>query len=210
MTVVEYGPGAGWYTEILAPLLSAQGKLWVTTADPAGPPEVRATFYAERLDLFLKKSPELYGQVGRAISPPEAPRLDLKDEVDLALVIRGMHGMVRRDQLGIWLDEIHKSLKEGGTLGVVQHRALDGADPKKSADSGYLPEAWLIEQITAHGYELSEKSELLANPQDTTDHPEGVWTLPPTLRLGEQDRAKYEKIGESDRMLLRFKKVSAQ
>jgi predicted methyltransferase len=118
--------------------------------------------------------------------------------------------MVGRDQLGIWLDEIHRSLKADGTLGVVQHRGVEGADPKESAAKGYLPEAWLIEQIESHGFKLVEKSELLANPRDTKDYADGVWALPPSLRYGETDRAKYEAIGESDRMTLRFKKVTAK
>lgn len=207
--VLEYGPGAGWYTEILAPVLAEQGELWVTNTDPQGPKTERATYYAERLDLFLKKSPEVYGKVKTAIFDPKAPVLDIEEKLDIALVIRGMHGMATRDQLGTWLDQIGGTLKEGGTLGVVQHRAKEGADPQVSAKQGYLPEAWVIEQVEAHGFTLDEKSEVLANPKDTKDYPNGVWTLPPSLSLGEQDRAKYVEIGESDRMTLRFKKGAA-
>lgn len=211
MTVLEYGPGAGWYTEILAPVLASQGKLLVTTTNPEGPKSERSTFYAERLNLFLSKSPEVYGKVKPVVYQPESPDLKLDGNVDMALVIRGMHGMVNRGELGTWLDEIHAALKPNGILGVVQHRASaekPSPDPKLAAQEGYLPEDWVIEQVEAHGFSLEEKSEINANPKDTKDHPEGVWALPPSLRLGEKDRAKYVDIGESDRMTLRFVKVA--
>lgn len=208
MTVLEYGPGAGWYTELLAPTLAAQGKLIVTSTDPKGPRDVRATLYAERLDAFLTKAPEVYGKVERAIFDPASPELALDGEVDLALVIRGMHGWVRDDTMDRWLGEIHQALEPGGVLGIVQHRAAPGADPVKSAAAGYLPEPWVIEQVEARGFELAEKSEINANPRDTRDHQGGVWALPPTLRNGDQDREKYVAIGESDRMTLRFTKVA--
>lgn len=208
MTVLEYGPGAGWYTELLAPTLAARGKLIVTSTDPQGPPEARPTLYAERLDLFLKKSPEVYGKVERALFDPSAPELDLDGEVDLALVIRGMQGWVRDDSVDRWLQAIHRALKPGGTLGIVQHRAAADADPKESATRGYLPQAWVIEQVEARGFKLAAKSEINANPKDTRDHEGGVWALPPTLRNGDKDREKYLAIGESDRMTLRFTKVA--
>lgn len=208
MTVLEYGPGGGWYTELLAPILAARGKLLVTTTDPAGPPESRATFYAERLDHFLKKSPELFGKVERTVFDPAAPQLGLNESVDLVLVIRGLHGWVRDGKEDVWLQQIHAALKPGGVLGIVQHRGAPDSDPKASAPDGYLPEAWVIERVQALGFELAEKSEINANPKDTRDHDGGVWALPPTLRHGEQDRDKYQTIGESDRMTLRFVKTS--
>jgi predicted methyltransferase len=128
----------------------------------------------------------------------------------MALVIRGMHGWQQRKMVPAWLAQIHGALKPGGVLGIVQHRAKPGADPDKSAQQGYLPQKWVIDQVTAAGFKLTGKSEINKNEQDTTDHPEGVWTLPPTLRLGETDKDKYVAIGESDRMTLRFVKVAQQ
>src|SRR5690606_29263509 len=139
---------------------------------------------------------------------PSQPDLGQKETLDAALVIRGVHGMVGADTLSSWLQTIHAALKPAGVLGIAQHRAPDGVDPKEWAKKGYVPEAWLVEQVTAHGFELSEKSEISENPKDTKDYPEGVWTLPPSLRLGEKDRQKYVDIGESDRMTLRFKKAA--
>lgn len=210
MSVIEYGPGEGWYTEILAPVLHAQGKLYVTTTDPDGPKDIRATLYAERTRLFLSKSKELYGKVEPLVFDPENPALKLAEPVDMVLMIRAIHGLVRQDKLDTWLDVIHGALKEKGTFGVVQHRAKEGADLKESAEKGYVPEAWLIERVLAHGFILKAKSEINANPKDTKDHPEGVWALPPSLRLGETDRQKYVDIGESDRMTLRFEKVEKE
>lgn len=208
MRVIEYLPGEGWYTEILAPVLHAQGKLYVTTTDPEGPQDSRATLYAERTKLFLNKSKEIYGNVQPLVFDPDSPALKLDEPVDMVLMIRGIHGLVRQDKLDAWLDVVHGALSDEGTFGVVQHRAKEGADPRESAEKGYVPEAWLIERIEAHGFSLKEKSELNANEKDTKDYPDGVWTLPPALRSGEKDRQKYIDIGESDRMTLRFEKVA--
>lgn len=206
MTVLEYGPGEGWWTELLAPTLATQGKLLVTTTDPKGPPEARSTFYAQRLSRFLERSPELYGKVEKIVIDPKNPKFGLENKVDLVIVMRSMHGLHRDKLLPGFLAEVFTALKPGGVLGVEQHRAKPDADPDKSAPQGYLPEAFVIKQAEAAGFKLEGKSEVNANPKDTKDHPEGVWTLPPTLELGEKDKDKYMAIGESDRMTLKFVK----
>jgi predicted methyltransferase len=99
-------------------------------------------------------------------------------------------------------------LKPGGTLGVVDHRAAQGASFDSVKSSGYLPTDYVIKLATDAGFKLDAQSEINANSKDTKDYPKGVWTLPPTLTLGDQDRAKYQAIGESDRMTLRFVKVA--
>lgn len=204
MTVLEYGPGGGWYTEILAPTLAAQGKLIVTTTDPKGPPEARSTFYGQRLVRFLERAPELFGKVERIVIDPKNIQFGVEEKVDLILVMRAMHGLHRDKLLSGFLAQTFKALKPGGILAVEQHRAKADANPDESAKKGYLPEAFVIAQAEAAGFKLDKKSEVNANPKDTTDHPEGVWTLPPTLQLGDKDREKYAAIGESDRMTLRF------
>ncbi len=204
MTVLEYGPGGGWYTEVLAPTLAAQGKLFVTTTDPNGPKESRATFYGERLKRFLERAPEVYGKVERIVIDSKNPEFGMDGKADLVIVMRAMHGMHRDKLLAGFLAQTFKALKPGGIMGVEQHRAKPDANPDESAKQGYLPEAFVIAQAEAAGFKLDQKSEINANPKDTKDHPEGVWTLPPSLDLGDKDRAKYVAIGESDRMTLKF------
>jgi predicted methyltransferase len=206
-TVVELGAGGGWYTELLAPLLANKGKLIVAGADSAGPPDKMSTAYGKRLDLFLAKSPELFGKVERvAIKPPDI-KLGPDGSADLVVAMREMHNWQRRKELDTYLKAIHAVLKDGGTFGLEAHRAKEGTKGEDTAEKGYLAEAWVIEKVTAAGFELVEKSEVNANPKDTKDYKEGVWTLPPNFALKETDKEKYAAIGESDRMTLRFKKV---
>jgi predicted methyltransferase len=207
MTVFEYGPGEGWYTELLAPLLIQKGKLIVNMADPAGPTDQRPTLYGQRVKQFLATSPELYGKV-QAVVTGATPHIADDNSVDMVLVNRGLHGMHNNKSMKTWLGEIHRILKAGGTLGIEQHRAAESANPDESSKKGYLPEKWVISEIEAAGFKLAGKSEINANPKDTRDYPDGVWVLPPSYQLGDKDRAKYTAIGESDRMTLRFTKVA--
>jgi predicted methyltransferase len=207
-TVLEYGPGEGWYTELLAPTLAKTGKLYVTTADPNGSKEERSTLYALRTKYFLEKLPELYGKVEPVLVDSKAPKLALDGKLDVVLLIRGAHGMNNNKVLGAWLAEFHRALKPKGVLGIEQHRAAPGKSADETSKHGYLPEAFVIERVEAAGFKLAAKSEINANPKDTKDHPEGVWSLPPTLREGEKNREKYLAIGESDRMTLKFVKAT--
>ena len=208
MTVIEYGPGEGWYTEILAPTLAASGKLIVTTTDPNGPPDARSTFYGEREKRFLDNVPELYGKVDRLVIDPKSPKFaGMDDKIDMVIVMRGMHGLQRDKLLSGFLGEVYKALKPNGVLGVEQHRSKPDANPEESAKQGYLPEAFVIKEAESAGFKLAGKSEANANAKDTKDYPEGVWTLPPTYELKDKDHDKYAAIGESDRMTLKFVKV---
>jgi predicted methyltransferase len=208
-TLLEYGPGEGWYTELLAPLLAKRGKMLVTGTDPDGPKDQRSTLYGLRTKYFLERLPEAYGAVRRVVIDPKSPSLaTIEGQVDVALVFRSLHGMNNSGQLTAWLGELHRALKPNGVLGVEQHRAAAGQSVAEASKLGYLPEAFVIEQVQAAGFKLVAKSELNANPKDTKDHPEGVWSLPPTLREGEKNRDKYVAIGESDRMTLKFVKVA--
>lgn len=207
MTVVEVGPGWGWYTEILAPVLAKNGKLVVTDYDPAGSEEEGTTLYARRFQAFMTRSPAAYGKIERVVQK-DNKTLDLGPDAsaDMVLVIRGIHGWANRGVFDDNVKKLHAVLKPGGVAGIVQHRAKDDAKPEDSAKQGYLPQPWVVERFEAAGFTLEEASEINANPKDTKDHPEGVWTLPPTLELGDTDRDKYVEIGESDRMTLRFRK----
>jgi hypothetical protein len=117
-----------------------------------------------------------------------------------------MHGWTRTKTLPTYAAKIFEALKPGGVLAVEQHRAPEGANPEEIAPKGYVPEAWLIQQLESAGFKLDKKSEVNANPKDTKDHEDGVWSLPPTLSGGDKDKDKYLAIGESDRMTLRFVK----
>jgi predicted methyltransferase len=206
LSVLEVSPGEGWWTELLAPALAKNGKLAITMTDPNGPREERATMYGRRTQLFLEKSPELYGKIERLVIDPKKPALGREAAFDMVLVSRAMHGWHRDRLVPAWLAEIHRALKPGGVLALEAHRAQKGANPDETTLKGYLPEEWVITQVEAAGFKLVKKSEINANPKDTKDHPEGVWTLPPTFRLKDQDRDKYAAIGESDRMTLKFAK----
>jgi predicted methyltransferase len=210
MTVLEVGAGGGWYTEILAPFLAKKGRYIVTSGNPNGPDDQMSTLSGTRMKLFLESSPELYGKTEVTYVNPDQLELAPAGTVDLAIAIREMHGWQRRGVMDKYLAAVFAALKPGGTFGVVQHRAKPDVDPVKSADTGYLPEAWLIETVEKAGFKLVEKSEINANPKDTKDYEGGVWTLPPNYDLGDKDRAKYEAIGESDRMTLKFVKPEAK
>jgi predicted methyltransferase len=209
MTVVELGAGGGWYSELLAPLLANKGKFVVAGPDANGPADKMSMVYGKRLDMFLAKSPELYGKVER-VTVKDPIKLGADGSADLVLAIREMHNWQRRNELDKYLTAIHAVLEDGGTFGLVAHRAKEGTKGEATAESGYLAEQWVIEKVTAKGFELVEKSEINANPKDTKDYEKGVWTLPPNFRLGDTDKAKYAAIGESDRMTLKFKKIAAK
>jgi predicted methyltransferase len=209
LTVLDVGPGEGWYTELLAPSLASKGKLLSTNTDPNGPADKRSTFYGQRFQAFLEKAPEIYGKVQTVLVDGKAPSLNLDGTVDLVIVMREVHGMVNNGTLNAWLANINKALKSGGVLGIEEHRAKADADPVESSKKGYVPEKWLIDQVEAAGFKLAAKSEVNANPKDTKDYAEGVWTLPPSFALDPKDHDKYAAIGESDRMTLKFVKAPA-
>ena len=191
MTVVELNPGGGWYTEILANYIHYPGTLIAA----------QGSYY---MDGFKKKmdSDPMFGRV-EIVSL--SSNLAEPNSVDAIVTFRNLHNW-----LGPQMDSIFKSsmvaLKPGGIFGVVEHRANPGTSLKAMKSSGYVTEAHAIEVALNNGFELVKKSEINANPKDTKDHPKGVWTLPPRLRLEDKNREKYVSIGESDRMTLLFRK----
>ena len=206
MTVVELWPGGGWYTEILAPALRDSGELVMAVFGEAEPDSYRTRSHRAFVEK-IESEPEIFGKATLVnFWPPENASLGQPASVDLVVTFRNVHSMFRRDQFEAFLAAAYAVLKPGGTLGVVQHRAEPGSDPEDAKRSGYLPEQWVIDQASAAGFELSARSEINANPRDTRDHPDGVWSLPPGYGSGDKDREKFAAIGESDRMTLRFSK----
>lgn len=208
MTVMEVWPGAGgWYTEILAPVLRDRGRYLAAQWDPASDSQ----FVQDALKAYREKlaaRPDLYGKVEVvALQYPNAMTPVPPGTVDMVLTFRNIHNWMARDAARPMFEAMYAALKPGGILGVVEHRAApDGPPQDPKARSGYVREDYAIELITGVGFEFLGSSEINANPKDTRDYEQGVWTLPPTLRLGERDREKYLAIGESDRFTLRFRK----
>ena len=207
-SVLEIWPGGGWYTEVLAPAIRDHGVFTVANWDPAveGQPDYRYEL-PKRLRAKFEARPALYDQVREVrFSPPESASLGAAASYDLVLTFRNTHGWVSGGLAEAMFAEFARVLKPGGVLGVVQHRAAPGSDPQASSRRGYVPEAHVRALAEGAGLRFDGTSEVNANPADSRDHPEGVWTLPPSLDLGDEDRARYLTIGESDRMTLRFVK----
>ncbi len=216
MTVIDVDPGGGWWTDILAPYLARTGGRYIAAVADLADPKVsdgarkgRAAFEAK-----YEGDAKLYGDVKvagfGAVSGPLAPA----GAIDLVLVSRATHNWVKPPGfMQKALGDFHVALKTGGWLAIEDHRAPDGADPAKG--DGYISEAYMIGEAKKGGFALAARSEINANPKDTKDHPFGVWTLPPTRRsspFGQPDNpafdhAKYDAIGESDRMTLKFRKA---
>lgn len=205
MTVVEIWPGAGWYAEILAPALREEGKYYaahfqIDDKSPRYMSPARAAFVKA-----LAARPEIYDRV--AVTAVDAPRqtdLAPRGSVDAVLTFRNVHNWTAAKNDEAMFRAFFDALKPGGILGVVEHRAREGASLEQMIKTGYMTESYVISLAGKAGFKLVAKSEINANPRDARDHPRGVWTLPPTFRLGDQDREKYLAIGESDRMTLKF------
>jgi len=206
MHVVELAPGRGWYTRVLGPILREQGSLSVATFDPESPVEYRRGSARALLEQ-LPQQREVLGDVTvTVLDTPSRIELGPDGSADMVLTFRNYHGWMGDGAERAVLDAAFRVLRPGGVLGIVEHRARPGTDRETSTRTGYVPEQTVIETAEAAGFRLDARSEINANPNDTTDHPEGVWSLPPSLRGGDVDRERYLAIGESDRMTLRFVK----
>jgi predicted methyltransferase len=204
--VVEIWPAGGWYTEILAPYLKQGG----------------GTYYAasmgadgnEGMRRMMAANPALYGDIRLAAFPAwDAGETRIPNgSADIVLTFRNVHNWrmgYQRDRQPYDEEafrQMYAMLKPGGTLGVVDHRLPESADAERERTSGYVKVSTVRRLAEGAGFRFAGASEVNANPRDTTDWPEGVWTLPPALRLGDRDRERYLAIGESDRMTLRFVK----
>ena len=200
MTVVEISPGAGWYTEILAPFLKDHGKLYEAVGGGRG---------AKTFEDKLKADPAVYGQViVTTLQPPAETEIAPAGTADMVLTFRNVHDWLPHGTADDYFKAFYKALKPGGILGVTDHRADPSQPQDPNAKNGYVRQDYMIRLAEQAGFKLVGSSEINANPKDLRDHP--VWYLPPTLRQGQTDRAKYLAIGESDRMTLKFTKAATQ
>lgn len=211
MKVLEITPGGGWYAELLAPYLREKGKYVGALIDPASASSDNARDYYtksnEKLREKLAASADVYDRGELVEFDLNKPSFGKAESFDAVLTFRNVHNWMNSGTASTMFDAFYTALRPGGVLGVVEHRA--GADVAEGDRSGYLSEAQVIALAERAGFQLEEKSEINANPADTKDHPNGVWTLPPSLRVPEgDDGEKYKAIGESDRMTLRFRKSS--
>ena len=209
MTVADYMPSGGWYTRVLVPYLGDRGQyIGIGPALTVASAETR-----QRWTDFVTQFPaKAAGWTGVGSGRIAAFTLDAvpparKGTVDRVIIMREVHNMWPDGLLYNDLTAIRALLKDDGLLGIEEHRAkADAPADYTLGTNGYMREADVIALIEAHGFRLVGKSEINANPGDSANWPDGVWTLPPVLTLKDKDRAKYEAIGESDRMTLLFAK----
>jgi predicted methyltransferase len=207
MTVLEVWPGGGgWYTEILAPALREHGS-YIAADRPPDPGSQYVQSNRTKFGEKLAARPDLYDRAKRVeLEAPGALAPVPAGSVDMVVTFRNLHNWMGRGAADAMFKAFHAALKPGGILGLVEHRARSDRPQDPKAESGYVREDHAIALAEKAGFELLAKSEVNANPKDTADHPNGVWSLPPSLEGGDTDRDKYVAIGESDRMTLRFRK----
>ena len=205
--VVEIWPAGGWYTEVIAPFVADEGQFYAAHF----PADSDVEFFNRAVQQYKEKlaaDSEAYGDAQVTVMYPGNMAL-APQPVDLILSFRNVHNWMSRDFADEAMQAFYDVLKPGGILGIVEHRGDPSREQDPEAKSGYVTEAYTIKMAEKAGFVLDGSSEINANPKDTRDHPEGVWTLPPTLRLGDEDREKYMAVGESDRYTLRFRKPEA-
>lgn len=197
--LVEYSPGGGWYTGILAQVVGPTGTYTALVSSPRG---------AEAATKVLADK-GVKGGVA-ILNPADGSVTSIAPaSQDVVLTFRNVHNLLMGDNpaaAGNAFKAWYAMLKPGGVLGIEEHRLPESRDAAAEKTSGYLKTSTVVALATAAGFKLAGKSEINANPKDTADHPKGVWTLPPTYQLKDVDRAKYAAIGESDRMTLKFVK----
>lgn len=201
--VVEILPGStGYFTEVLAPMLRDNG-LYITAGRHDGAPQNYMQDHARMLAKYAA-APQLYGKIQVTKFFKDEHEIAPAASMDFVLTFRNLHNWIERGEIEGALRAFHKALKPGGILGVTDHRGRMDQTQDAQMKSGYVRQDYAVALIERAGFQLIGTSEVKANAKDTKDHPEGVWTLPPALRLKDKDRAKYLAIGESDRFVLKF------
>ncbi len=205
MRVLEVWPEPGWYTEIIAPLVREHGKYYAAVIAP----DPQSRYVTDRLSEYQRKltsDPQLYGAVEVVTFPSDGSDMVPPGSLDMVVTFRNIHNWMARGSAEQAFATMYKALKPGGVLGVVEHRGNPHVPQDPKAKSGYVNEDYAIRLIEGQGFRLVGESQVNANSKDTRDYEQGVWTLPPTYRLGDKDRQRYAEIGESDRFTLKFVK----
>ncbi|MBV1910812.1 MAG: methyltransferase [Kangiellaceae bacterium] len=206
MTVVEISPGGGWYTEILAPYLKDKGHYIAAGYDAESSVKYFST-NAKKLANKLSADPQHYSKVELTVmQAPEKLDFAKPNSADMIVSFRNTHNWAGRGYADKVYQSIFDALKLGGTFGLVQHRAGNEAPKDVSGKLGYLKMANVKAMAEKVGFKFVGESEINANAKDTKNHDGGVWSLPPSYRMGDKDKEKYTSIGESDRMTLKFVK----
>lgn len=211
MTVVELWPGGGWYTDILAPYLKEEGKYIAAHYNPETEGQLASYFQSSYLafESRIASEPYWYGKMEiHPFEPPQTQPIAPSGSVDMVVTFRNVHHWLNNGTFENIMKEAWTVLKPGGVFCVVDNRAnvYENADPL--AESGYVNQQWLVQQIHDAGFQVLEHSEVNANPQDSADHPNGVWTLLPYLRVPEgEEEQRYVDIGETDRFTMKFIKL---
>ena len=205
--VVEITPGRGWYSEILAPLLEANGTFTAVIYDA----DLTDNAYLKKLNGLYKTklgdNPEIYSNVQLEEINHKSPVFDLDSSADFVLTFRNVHNWAKSGTTDEIFRSFYKSLKAGGVLGVVEHRAKAGTPLSQQIKSGYMTEQFVINTAEKAGFVFNAGSDINNNSLDVKDHKNGVWTLLPVQRgLSDKEKSVYAKIGESDRMTLKFVK----
>ncbi len=207
MSVVEIWPGGkGWYTEILAPYLNPQGEFYAASFSTTS----KVEYFRKNHEKFKQKlaaNPTSYNKVKVVeFAPKEKSASVPAASTDIVLTFRNVHNWTKGGYDNLAFEQFYGMLKNGGILGVVEHRAKSGTSLQEMKSSGYMTQDYVIELAVKAGFVLLASSEINANVKDSGGHPHGVWSLPPSLRGGDENREKYLTIGESDRMTLKFQK----
>ncbi len=201
MTVAEFWPGGGYWTEILGPYLKGRGKYIVALPPANDEPEVADAWHKR-----VSAQKDRLGPIHETVVGPGHFEFAPAASVDLVLTFRNLHNWMDGGYAQDMLNAAFRALKPGGVLGIEAHRGRTDRPQDPKAADGYVREDYAIALAEKAGFKLAGRSEINANPRDTKDWVDGVWTLPPTLSQKDKDRNRYLAIGEADNFVLRFEK----
>ncbi|RBP09845.1 putative methyltransferase [Roseiarcus fermentans] len=207
-TVVEIWPGGGYWTEILAPLLHDHGTYYVALEGNRASETANAE--SEKLNAAFRRKiegdPATYSRILPTVLGVGETDVAPAGSADVVLTFRNLHNWLADGAASEALAGIYRALKPGGVLGIEEHRGQRDTPQDPRAADGYVRQDYAIALAQKAGFAFVAASEIGANPKDTANWPKGVWTLPPTFALGDQDKATYAAIGEADNFVLKFRK----